>query len=190
MHNDKQNHLTNDTQCVSWCKNDAQVWKPLLVQMTWRETETYEPHYEKTCLCHMQTTKAQISLRIRAVWLAPSLFTASTCRKPFFEALDQIIPSFASKTVDEKFAFIMECKDYDIACVCVTNIWKMFRARDKLSHSNINASHRTNATNADSSWYSRCWHCFDVETVNLWYSNCGSVKCACIFHSDMHVYFT
>ena len=27
----------------------------------------YEPHHEKTCLCHMQTTKAQISLRIRAV---------------------------------------------------------------------------------------------------------------------------
>ena len=65
----------------------------------------------------------------------------------FFDALDQIIPSFASKTVDEKFAFIMECKDYDIACVCLTNIWKMFRARDSLI-SNINASHRTNATNA------------------------------------------
>ena len=26
----------------------------------------------------------------------------STCRKPFFDALEQIIPSFASKTVDEK----------------------------------------------------------------------------------------
>ena len=26
-----------------------------------------EPHHEKTCLCHMRTTKAQISLRIRAV---------------------------------------------------------------------------------------------------------------------------
>ena len=26
---------------------------------------TYEPRHEKTCLCHMQTTKAQISLRIR-----------------------------------------------------------------------------------------------------------------------------
>ena len=23
----------------------------------------YEPHHEKTCLCHMQTTKVQISLR-------------------------------------------------------------------------------------------------------------------------------
>ena len=163
----------------------------------------------------------------------------------------------------------MECKDYDIACVCETNIWKLFRARDSLI-SNINASHRINATNADSLWYSRYWHCFDVNTVNLWYSNwtassefvsssilswqiltahaqpfrgarnlafclkvpldsllvwassgvsgetarmhrlawtfatricdkyqihltwpnCGSVKCVCIFHSDMHVYFT
>ena len=35
-----------------------------------------EPHREKTCLCHMQTTKAQISLRIRAVWSAPLLFPA------------------------------------------------------------------------------------------------------------------
>ena len=35
-----------------------------------------EPHHEKTCLCYMRTTKAQISLRIRAVWSAPLLFTA------------------------------------------------------------------------------------------------------------------
>ena len=27
---------------------------------------TFEPRHEKTCLCHMRTTKAQISLRIRA----------------------------------------------------------------------------------------------------------------------------
>ena len=27
-----------------------------------------EPCHEKTCLCHMQTTKAQISLRICTVW--------------------------------------------------------------------------------------------------------------------------
>ena len=27
----------------------------------------YEPRHEKTCLCHMRTTKAQISLRICAV---------------------------------------------------------------------------------------------------------------------------
>ena len=30
----------------------------------------------KRVLCHMRTTKAQISLRIRAVWSAPLLFTA------------------------------------------------------------------------------------------------------------------
>ena len=35
-----------------------------------------EPHREKTCLCHMQTTKAQNSLRIHAVWLAPLFFAA------------------------------------------------------------------------------------------------------------------
>ena len=36
----------------------------------------YEPLHEKTCLCYMWTTKAQISLRIRAVWSAPLLFAA------------------------------------------------------------------------------------------------------------------
>ena len=35
-----------------------------------------EPHHDKTCFCHMQTTKAQISLRIRAVWWVTLLFTA------------------------------------------------------------------------------------------------------------------
>ena len=33
--------------------------------------EPYESRHEKTCLCHMRTTKAQISLRIRAVSSAP-----------------------------------------------------------------------------------------------------------------------
>ena len=32
----------------------------------------------KCVLCHMRTTKAQISLRIRVVWSAPLLFTAKT----------------------------------------------------------------------------------------------------------------
>ena len=36
----------------------------------------YEPRHEKTCFCHMRITKAQISLRIRAVWSAPLLFAA------------------------------------------------------------------------------------------------------------------
>ena len=37
---------------------------------------TNEPRHEKTCLCHMRTTKTQISLSIRAVWSAPLLFAA------------------------------------------------------------------------------------------------------------------
>ena len=36
----------------------------------------YVLRHEKTCLCHIWTTNAQISLRIRAVWSAPLLFTA------------------------------------------------------------------------------------------------------------------
>ena len=36
----------------------------------------YELCHEKTCFCHMWTTKAQMSLRIRTVLSAPLLFTA------------------------------------------------------------------------------------------------------------------
>ena len=35
-----------------------------------------EPHHEKTSLCNMRTTKAQISLRISAAGSAPLLFAA------------------------------------------------------------------------------------------------------------------
>ena len=41
-----------------------------------QEPFIYEPRHEKTCLCLMRTTKAQISLRIRAFWSAPLLFAA------------------------------------------------------------------------------------------------------------------
>ena len=36
----------------------------------------YEPRHEKPCFSYMRITKAQISLRIRAVWSAPLLFAA------------------------------------------------------------------------------------------------------------------
>ena len=35
-----------------------------------------EPHHEKACLCHMKTTKVQISLPVCTVWSAPLLFAA------------------------------------------------------------------------------------------------------------------
>ena len=56
----------------------------------------------------------------------------STYRKLFFDALEQIIPSFASKPVDEKFAFIMECKGYDIASVCVTKYLENVQSQRQL----------------------------------------------------------
>ena len=43
---------------------------------TWELSYMYEPHHEKTCFCHMRTTKAQISLRIRAIWWVPLLLAA------------------------------------------------------------------------------------------------------------------
>ena len=36
------------------------------------------------------------------------------------------------QNVDKKFSFIMECKVYDISCVCITNICIVFRAREEL----------------------------------------------------------
>ena len=36
----------------------------------------FGPRHEKICLCHMRTTKAHISLCIRAVWSAPFWFAA------------------------------------------------------------------------------------------------------------------
>ena len=62
----------------------------------------------------------------------------STYRNKYFDDLEQIVPSFSSKNVDEKFSFIMECKDNDIACVCITNICIMCRARGTLVN-NISA---------------------------------------------------
>ena len=54
----------------------------------------YEPHHEKTCFCHMRTTKLQFSLRIRAVWSVPLLFAAwivSTCYSRNFKPLASLI---------------------------------------------------------------------------------------------------
>ena len=59
-------------------------------------------------------------------------YSFSTYRNIFFDDLEEIIPSFSSKNVGERFSFIMECKDYDIACVCITNICIMHGARDTL----------------------------------------------------------
>ena len=45
----------------------------------------------------------------------------STYKNTFFEELVRIVPSFVSKNIDEKFTFIMECTDYDIAYICISN---------------------------------------------------------------------
>ena len=56
----------------------------------------------------------------------------SKYRNTFFDGLEEIVPSFSSKNVGERFSFIMECKDYDIAYVRITNICIMYGARDTL----------------------------------------------------------
>ena len=37
----------------------------------------------------------------------------------FFDDFEQIVPSFSSKNVDEKFILIIDYEDYDIVCVCI-----------------------------------------------------------------------
>ena len=72
------------TTSIVWMlsgKIRACVYRPDIVFM-----KSLEPCHEKTCFCHMRTTKAQISLRIRAVWSAPLLFS-STCWIQNFKAL-------------------------------------------------------------------------------------------------------
>ena len=51
-------------------------FKELLIFKVISQQPINEPHHEKTCFCHMRTTKAHISLCIRTVWSAPLLFTA------------------------------------------------------------------------------------------------------------------
>ena len=54
-----------------------------------------------------------------------------THRNTYFDDLEEIVPSFSSKNVDEKISFIKECKDYDNFCVCITDICIMFRGREE-----------------------------------------------------------
>ena len=51
-----------------------------------------------------------------------------TYRNKYFDDLELIAPSFSSKNVDEKFTFIMECKDNGIACGCIIDVFIMYRA--------------------------------------------------------------
>ena len=42
----------------------------------WSLIRIFEPRCEKTCFCHMRTTKARISLRIHAIWSLLLLYAA------------------------------------------------------------------------------------------------------------------
>ena len=55
------------------------IYLYLYVQIT-------EPHHEKTCLCHMRTTKAQISLCIRASIVYLHLLKINCSRAGWFES--------------------------------------------------------------------------------------------------------
>ena len=58
-----------------------------------RSVFSFEPHHDKPCFCHMRTTKAQISLRIRAVWSAPLLFGAWIVYNGWMDELGFYVPS-------------------------------------------------------------------------------------------------
>ena len=66
---------------ISWAGSLIKQPYPYSDKKTWAgpwENVSYVicEHMRKHVLCHMRTTKVQISLRIRAVWSAPLLFTA------------------------------------------------------------------------------------------------------------------
>ena len=78
-------HLLHHVAINKRLKLSTRVSAPSAVRHSVHSLElqrSYEPRHEKTCLCYMRTTKVQISLRIRTVWSAPSLF----------HYLDSIIP--------------------------------------------------------------------------------------------------
>ena len=63
---------TNDRKLDFYIAISGEKTQFILKDVSLYETDTsffslIEPRHEKTCLCHMPTTKAQISLRICAV---------------------------------------------------------------------------------------------------------------------------
>ena len=78
-HNESEDEVAAD---LEYARNMFELHKkvnPAEVIVGWyadKDNMLLSQRHEKTCLCHMQTTKAQISLRIRAVWSATFLFAA------------------------------------------------------------------------------------------------------------------
>ena len=73
--------LRNHIYCVtvnSFENTEHLSWQIQIAETSKISTSpiVFEPRHEKTCFMPMQTTKAQISLRIRAVWSAPLLLAA------------------------------------------------------------------------------------------------------------------
>ena len=66
--------INNNLSNCRWCHKRINDLLSLRKHMSTKWV--YEPRHEKTCLCHVRTTKAQISLRRCTVWLAPLLFAA------------------------------------------------------------------------------------------------------------------
>ena len=68
---------------------------------------TYEPWREKTCLCHMRTTKTQISLRIRSrnkVYMSSMCFQIKAC----FQQLQVLTVNFLKFRTPEKIDVITQ----------------------------------------------------------------------------------
>ena len=86
------------TLCVRWhflalvCHMEVPVWYTRIalsrpISVTCCTEKEIEPCHEKTCLCHTRTTKAQISLRIRAAWSASLLVAAWIVNIPEISSL-------------------------------------------------------------------------------------------------------
>ena len=60
-------HFVLSEEILIWSCYSMQANLGILLLLIDKICSLIEPRHEKTCLCHMQTIKAQISLRIRAV---------------------------------------------------------------------------------------------------------------------------
>ena len=51
-------------------------------------------------------------------------------RNNFYKELEEITPIFNSMSDNDKFCYILQNREYDVLCICISHVHKMFVARD------------------------------------------------------------
>ena len=151
--------------CPGW--SESSLWAQVILfvlsctgsNMSWSRIKwhgpsivSYEPHHEKkTCLCHMRTTKVQISLRLHAVWSASLLFAAwvsdniSSFFVQNFKPLASLcswagwFESYLVENPEDRFSRVMAhislciSADWPVFSVCMRNHWLSIECLAKYS---------------------------------------------------------